>query len=222
MALAPTYTEAQVFRYLERIKYPLSGHLISPPPTLITLRRLVACHLDAIPFENFSLHYSTHHSVTIDENILFDKLINQGKGGYCMEQNRAFSTLLRTLGYDLYTIGARVSTGDQFTPFAHMAIILTLDGIEYLVDVGFGGNGLTAPLPIYNGTIISSPIKGVLPEEHRIYMMSIPYAAKRDHKIWALQHRRDPEAEWVNVYIFEKDFEFFEGDYQVYVHYMLY
>lgn len=58
-----------------------------------------------------------------------------------MEQNGAFSTLLRTLGYDLYTIGARVFHSHdrgQVRGLGHMAIILTLGNVEYLVDVGFG------------------------------------------------------------------------------------
>jgi arylamine N-acetyltransferase len=67
-----------------------------------------------------------------------------------MEHNTLFAAVLFALGYDLYTIATRVYLPNDLSitgyrgGFGHMASILTLDGIEYLVDVGFGGNGLTA------------------------------------------------------------------------------
>jgi arylamine N-acetyltransferase len=135
-----------------------------------------------------------------------------------MEQNQAFSILLRSLGYDLYAIGGRVLEGGKSVRgFEHMAIILTLDGIEYLVDVGYGSNCLTAPLPIFNGEVIEEPIKGVIPEEHRVRQQEIPGAGKKGHKIWALQVRRSPQTDWETQYIFEKDFEFFGQDYEMYI-----
>src|SRR5437667_2385544 len=98
-----------------------------------------------------------------------------------------------------------------------MANILTLNGIEYLVDVGCGGYGLTAPLPIFDGDTIEAPINGVLPEEHRVHRVEIPSASKKGHKPWVLEYRQNPNAEWKPIYVFEKDFEFFPGDYNMYV-----
>lgn len=212
------YTDQQVYRYLERINFRLSTPPSFPQPTLNTLRRLIASHLHTIPFENLSLHYSKRRTITLESESLFDKFVNQRKGGYCMEQNGAFSTLLRTLGYDLYTIGARVFHSHdrgQVRGLGHMAIILTLGNVEYLVDVGFGGCGLTAPLPIFNGQVIEDPIKGLIPEEHRIHRAEIPGTAKKGHKSWMLQSRRNPQSEWETQYAFEKDFEFFSPDYEM-------
>lgn len=138
-----------------------------------------------------------------------------------MEQNRGFSDLLQTLGYDVYTVGARVHMGKEygFGGFAHMAIVVTLDDIEYLTDVGFGGYGLTAAIPIFDGKhIIETPIDGVLPEQHRVTLGELPGAMKKGHKTWLLQSRRTAESEWENIYAFEKDFEFFPRDYEVYFH----
>jgi arylamine N-acetyltransferase len=136
---------------------------------------------------------------------------------HCMEQNLALATLLRSLGYDLYTVGARLWINDQigFTHLNHIAIILTLDSIEYLVDVGFGGSGPTAPLPIFGGTLIETPINGILPEQHRAQMTVFPDAAKKTHKVWALQHRTKPDAKWRTLYAFEKDMEFFQADFEM-------
>ena len=137
-----------------------------------------------------------------------------------MEQNRAFSIVLRSLGYDLYTVGGRVVQGLEWGKvmgWNHMAIIVTLDGIEYLVDVGYGSNCLTAPLPIFNGQIIGDAVAGVIPEEHRVHQAEIPGAGKKGHKIWMLQLRFDSNSEWQTQYLFEKDIEFFVADYEVYV-----
>jgi len=62
-----------------------------------------------VPFENLVLHYSTHHSVILERDFLFDKMVVRGKGGYCMENNLFFATVLRTLGYTVLAGGARVS-----------------------------------------------------------------------------------------------------------------
>jgi arylamine N-acetyltransferase len=180
----------------------------------------MALHLKACPFENLSLHYSPKRTVDLESEFLFDKFVNRRRGGYCMEQNRLFSTVLRSLGYDVYTVGARVLSGlpaGQVLGWCHMAIILTLDGIEYLVDVGYGSNSLTAPLPIYDGKIIDGVISGVVPEQHRICLSEIEGSAKKGHKIWTLQSRRNAEAEWETQYVFEKDFEFYGPDYEVYL-----
>jgi arylamine N-acetyltransferase len=212
------YSEAQTYKYLHRIHFPLSEPPSYPPATLETLRRLVACHLHAIPFEDLSLHYSVNPKVTVAKDLVFDKFVNQRRGGYCMEQNRAFSDLLQTLGYDAYTVGARVHMGNEngFGGFAHMAIIVTLDGTEYLTDVGFGGNGLTAPIPIFDGEdIIETPNDGVMPEQHRVTRGVLPHARKRGYQSWLLQSRRNIESEWEMIYAFEKDFEFFPRDYEV-------
>jgi arylamine N-acetyltransferase len=145
-----------------------------------------------------------------------------------MEHNTIFAAVLFALGYDLYTIATRVYLpNDSITGypggFGHMASILTLDGIEYLVDVGFGGNGLTAPLPICDehGGIIEESINGVLPEEHRLCRVEILGRSKKMTKPWVLQHRPDPQSEWIPVYVFEKDYEFFPADYEVYVFFQL-
>jgi arylamine N-acetyltransferase len=209
------YTDSQVYHYLERINFVVPQPRSFPPATLDTLRRLIAGHLHAIPFENLSLHYSTDRTIPLDAEFLFDKFVNRRHGGYCMEQNRAFSTLLRSLGFQLYTIGARVLLNGQVSGFNHMAIILTLDDIEYLVDVGFGGNGLTAPLPIFNGEIMEEPISGVMPEECRVHLDELPGSTRKGHKVWMYQHRRNKGAEWESQYVFEKDFEFYAADYEV-------
>ena len=106
------YTPPQILQYLTHISYPTPTAL--PPPTLETLRLLAAHHLAAVPFESLSLHYSPTRRLTIDPEALLAKVIGGhgagGKrGGYCMEVNTVLACVLRGLGFDVVSLGGRIS-----------------------------------------------------------------------------------------------------------------
>jgi arylamine N-acetyltransferase len=116
----PTYSPEQLKQYFDRIGLPQKYHesaIIrkheSPDSEtgLALLKTMQRYHLAAAPFENISLHYSTHRHISIEPHALFDKIVkrNAGRGGYCMENNGLFGTVLRSLGYDVYSVGARVN-----------------------------------------------------------------------------------------------------------------
>ena len=72
-------------------------------------------HLAAIPFENLSLHYSSHRQISLHSDELYKKIVeSDGRGGYCMENTCIFGILLRSLGFQLYSAGARVNEGGVF------------------------------------------------------------------------------------------------------------
>ncbi len=112
----PKYSEDQILRYLEHIGLPQPGSFslssikdeIATDP-LQWLTKLQRRQMARVPFENLALHYSTNHSVILEREFLFDKIVVRGKGGYCMENNLFFATVLRTLGYTVLSGGARVS-----------------------------------------------------------------------------------------------------------------
>ena len=56
-----------------------------------------------------SVQYSWHRALSLDSEALFHKIVERRLGGYCMENNAFFSTILRSLGYQLYVTGARIS-----------------------------------------------------------------------------------------------------------------
>ena len=62
---------------------------------------------------------------------------------------------------------------------------------------------------------VDRPINGVIPEQNRVQMTKLPGASNREHKVWALQHRRSPYEAWRIVYTFEKDTEVFETDFEM-------
>ncbi len=91
-----------------------------------------------MPFENLDIHAGK--KIVLDENLLYEKIVSRGRGGFCYELNSLFCWLLRMIGFNAQIVSARVyvPARNLFSPdFDHMAIIVDL-GESYLVDVGFG------------------------------------------------------------------------------------
>ncbi|MBE7179987.1 MAG: arylamine N-acetyltransferase [Terriglobus roseus] len=119
--MAPlTYDADQIQRYYDRIKLPSARRVLTvdgldPETSLAYLKLLQQHHLVAIPFESLSLHYGPH-TVSLHPDALFRKVVcSNGRGGYCMENNFLFGTLLRSVGYTLYPAGARVMHSPEYT-----------------------------------------------------------------------------------------------------------
>jgi N-hydroxyarylamine O-acetyltransferase len=139
--------------YLQRL-----GYAAAPPPTLDTLRELVRRHVQEFPFETLSTFL--HLSVPIDLPSLERKLLHDGRGGYCYELNRLFLALLHHVGFDAHALAGRVVMGgpeDAITPRTHMALLVNVDGVHYLADVGFGGMVPTAPLRLDTEEVQATP-----------------------------------------------------------------
>lgn len=116
-------------------------------PTHATLARLIERHAAAIAFENIEV--LAGRVPQLDSASLQRKLVQQPRGGYCFEQNTFFLACLQQLGFAACGLEARVRTGvpaDVVTPRTHMAIRVTLDGEDWLADVGFGGLAPLAPI----------------------------------------------------------------------------
>lgn len=122
--------------YLKRINY--SGSLERTPETL---RALQLAHLLAVPFENLSIH--SNEPIVLNEDVLFSKIIDNRRGGFCYECNGLFAGLLRALGFDVKMLAAGVGRADRTfgPPFDHMTLMVTLED-RWLVDVGFGDSFL--------------------------------------------------------------------------------
>ena len=115
--------------------------------TLETLRAVHLLHPLAIPFEN--LDVILRRGVQLDAASLQDKLIRRGRGGYCFEHNMLMSLALGALGFDVTYLTGRVRYGvpdGVVTSLTHMLLKVDVEGVAYIVDVGFGGNTMTGPL----------------------------------------------------------------------------
>jgi N-hydroxyarylamine O-acetyltransferase len=121
-----------VSAYLERINYHSALE-----PTGETLRALQQAHLLSVPFENLDI--ALGRRIVLDETLLFDKIVNRRRGGFCYELNGLFAALLRELRFDVHRLSARVSNSDggYGIEFDHMTLSVQLEE-RWLVDVGFG------------------------------------------------------------------------------------
>lgn len=124
--------------YFERI-----GFAGSIAPTLATLETITALHPATIPFEN--LNPLLGLPVDLDLKAIEKKLLTEKRGGYCYEHNLLLAAVLRELDYSVKQLAARVLPGESGRK-DHMLLLVEISGASYLVDAGFGGNTLTAPL----------------------------------------------------------------------------
>lgn len=128
--------------YFRRIGYPGPRSA-----TLETLRELHRLHPQAIAFEN--LDPLLKRPVKLDLPSIEAKLVNGRRGGYCWEQNLLIAHVLRAIGFKVQEAAARVRwsvpPGTKM-PRTHCLLFVEADGGRYLVDVGFGGNVMTAPI----------------------------------------------------------------------------
>lgn len=124
--------ETQVDAYLHRLTYQGSHNT-----DLVTLTALHQAHLQQIAFENLDI--SLGKKLDLSTNALLDKLLRQGRGGFCYELNQAFALLLETLGFTVSRLSAQVHNGKDYGPdFDHMLLLVHANGQDYLADVGFG------------------------------------------------------------------------------------
>jgi N-hydroxyarylamine O-acetyltransferase len=114
-------------------------------PCLDTLRALHVAHATTIPFENLDIQLGL--PIRLDLASLQAKLVQQRRGGYCFEHNTLFCAVLRQLGFEVMCCEARVRLGaPELLPRTHMLLVVTLEGTNWLCDVGFGGEGLLYPV----------------------------------------------------------------------------
>ncbi|MBU7582138.1 MAG: arylamine N-acetyltransferase [Nostoc sp. TH1S01] len=130
--------------YFQRI-----GYKGDRTATLKTLQAIHLCHTKSIAFKN--LNSLLKQPVSLNLKSLEKKLIYEGRGGYCFEQNLLLRSVLLTLGFQVKNLAARVLWNipeGRIMPRTHMLLCLDIDGQKYIADVGFGGITLTAPLSV--------------------------------------------------------------------------
>lgn len=128
--------------YFRRIDYhgPVSA-------SWTTLAGLMQAHVCAVPFENLDVLLGRPIDLSIDA--VADKIVARHRGGYCFEQNGLFLEVLRTIGFEVTPLSARVryQRPRDFTPArTHLFLKVTIDGTPWAADVGIGNLSLTAPI----------------------------------------------------------------------------
>ncbi len=123
------------------------GYTGSTTPSLETLRQLHLHHVLAVPFEN--LDVLLDRTLSLELLALERKIVHETRGGYCYEQNTLFGAVLRTIGFWVDDLIARVRwqvPPERGTPRSHMILRVNVEGEQWIVDTGFGSIGLTGPI----------------------------------------------------------------------------
>lgn len=228
----PTYTQEQMFQFYDRINLPTKWRLdleeakktSSGDQALEYLTVLKRYTLANVPFENAELHYSRNQIIDIHPQSLFQKIVAQGtgRGGYCMENNAFFGTVLGSLGFKIMSTGGRVNaaaspSGDpgdhsMWYGFAHMINIVTIKDVRYMVDVGFGAGGATRPLPLEDGKIQLN----IKPENSvRLRYDTLEDFENPNSKVWIFEKRMSDDKPFLPNYCFPDNVEFLPADYMV-------
>lgn len=189
-------------QYLRRL-----GFDTPPAPTLETLRLLQLRHTGAFAFENLST--LAGEPVLIDLPSIERKVLHERRGGYCYELNCLFLALLQTLGFDARGISGRVVMGQPegaWTARTHRLSLVSLEGVRYITDVGFGGMVPTAPL------LLDSLAEQLTPHE--------PYRIEPHADGYTL--RANVAGDWRAMYIFDlqrqEDIDYAVGNWYVSTH----
>lgn len=139
--------------YLQRI-----GHSGTCSASLETLTAIHHAHACSIAFENLDPWLGM--PVHLEPVAVHDKLVKNQRGGFCYEHNALLGAALRTLGFSVTDLAARVlwnMPAEMIRPRTHMLLVIDLGGHQYVVDAGFGGITLTAPLRLDLSTPQATP-----------------------------------------------------------------
>lgn len=137
-------------RYLQRIKHRQGVTL-----TEAGLRSLLRGQLHTIPFENFDVLLG--RPILLDPGSLFDKLVERPRGGYCFELNGLFLQALEYFGFEARALLARVHlSGSPIIGRGHQLSLVTINGREWIADVGFGGQNMREPIPLEINQVCNS------------------------------------------------------------------
>ena len=171
---------ADVAAYLSRV-----GYQGTTAPTLETLQGLHEAHVGAVIFEN--VNALSGLPINLDGTSLEDKIVRQGRGGYCFELNLLFGDLLREMGFVVTPLIARVWMGARSVrPRSHSLLKVDIDGEPWIADVGFGGTGLLEPIPLRAGAEVELPL--------------VSFRLQQEGGLWVMQS--SAPTRWFDLYGF--------------------
>lgn len=118
-------------------------------PSLDYLTRLTEAHVRTFPFANIDVLLGRHPGV--DPGSVATQLLRRRTGGYCLEHSQLLAGVLEQLGFTVQRRFGRARAVNN--PRAHLTVVVTLDGVDYLCDPGFGYS-IRHPLPLRDGASV--------------------------------------------------------------------
>lgn len=107
------------------------------PFSIRFIKELQGAHLDTFPFSNLGV--LLREDLSLESEVLFDRVVTNRRGGYCFEQNKIFFEILNSSGFHCDIVLGRVlHNRDIDVPRTHRITRVALADRNYIVDVGFG------------------------------------------------------------------------------------
>ncbi|WP_211341561.1 arylamine N-acetyltransferase family protein [Myceligenerans xiligouense] len=127
--------------YLDRLG------ITAQPPSRAALAEIHERHVRTFTFDNIDVLLGQHPGVDLD--VVQEKFVGRGRGGYCFEHSTLLSAALEQLGYQVARRLARVGdpAAGPVTGRTHLVVEVTLDGERLLCDPGFGMS-IMRPVPL--------------------------------------------------------------------------
>lgn len=137
----------KVEKYFKRIGLEMPETIV---PDGELLKKLHFAHCTTVPYENLDIIRGI--PLRLDDEGLYQKVVEEGKGGYCFELNGLFAWLLRELGYKVTEYASRYLRGESSIPMRRHRVLRVeaTDGV-YCADVGIGEVCPRYPLRLVEG-----------------------------------------------------------------------
>ncbi|EJU04823.1 cysteine proteinase, partial [Dacryopinax primogenitus] len=180
-----------------------------PAPNYDTLSKLMIGHVITFPYENTDMHYRPEYLMRVKPEEAYERQVLPGQGGWCCAQNTLCLGMLRALGYPAYAgagrvnrfLSAEIDTPAEYKPLCHMVLFVNPEGMEtHVVDVGFGGGGLTRPLELREG----AEVPGASGERIRLRRSLVPGAVRQAQDACVLSAKRMDKDHWKDLYHFSE------------------
>jgi amide synthase len=166
------------------------GYLGPLEPSLPTLRGLQECHIRAVPYHSQpSTITASLADADFDLEQVFQHAIVGRAGGNCFELNEPFRQLLEQVGFTAHRLAAstRLPTGRFGPEIEHLAVMVDLDGEQWLADVGYSEPTPFGPLKICGEVQARDGFE---------------FRMARDGEWWVLE-RHSPVKGWLGLYRFK-------------------
>lgn len=143
-------------KLIERVLAKL-GLRDRPPLDLAGLNKVFAAYCGNVPFDNIRkrIWFASDQTTTLpggDPTDFFENWLAHGTGGTCWPIDGALYALVYALGFDARRIAGTMVVEGYPGP-NHGSVLVTLDGIDYLVDANIGSFKV---LPLLPGTPAST------------------------------------------------------------------
>jgi N-hydroxyarylamine O-acetyltransferase len=192
----------EIKKILERINLDSSKKY---KVNLATLQLLQKNYILNVPYEN--LDFILNKEFTTDLLKVYDKIVNNNRGGICYESHTLFLYLLKSLGFTAYLIFAKVEDLTYIgKDYPHLVILVKLDDIDYLVDVANGQN-VREPMNINNSSFISCAEnnKYKISRDKNTYTLLVNYGKEEWFPRYYFTKEEKKSSDFVNIFNDDKN-----------------